>query len=68
MIAATKVPIRDFYGTILAWVETDTQGNGQIRDFYGTILGKYDKASNQTRDFYGRIIGTGNLMTMLIQK
>ena len=47
--------IRDFYGKIIAKIETKPNGDKTIRDFYGRILGKYDAATNTTRDFYGRM-------------
>lgn len=66
MYVKTKVPIREFSGRILGWIEDDGQGNQQIRDFVGHILGSYRKSEDKTRDFYGRIIGSGNLLTMLL--
>lgn len=68
MIAVTRNPVRDFYGKILGWVESDKLDNQQARDFYGKILGTYDKATNTTRDFYGRNLGRGNLLMGLIYK
>lgn len=60
-----KEPVRDFYGKILGYIETN--GNKQTaRDFYGKILGTYDSSSNVTRDFYGKILGKGNLLSGLI--
>lgn len=68
MIVISKEPIRDFYGKILGWVETDRQGNQQVRDFYGKILGTYNKSQDMTRDFYGRIVSKGNTVVGLIYK
>lgn len=61
-----KETIKDFYGTILGYVETDSQGNKTIRDFYGTIKGYYDAKQNVTKDFYGRIIAHGDCTGMLL--
>lgn len=60
--------IRDFYGRIIAKIETSPNGDKTIRDFYGRILGKYDKACDVTRDFYGRIVAQGECLNMLIEK
>lgn len=59
--------IRDFYGKIIAKIETKPNGDKTIRDFYGRILGKYDSATNTTRDFYGRVVAKGECLTMLIE-
>lgn len=64
---ADRVAIRDFYGKIIAWVETENNGNKTVRDFYGKILGKYDARFDVTRDFYGKIIGKGDVTGMLIK-
>ena len=68
MYVKTKVPIREFRGKILGWIEDDGQGNQQIRDFVGHILGSYRKSEDKARDFYGRIVGSGNLLTMLLNR
>jgi len=62
----TKEPIRDFYGMIIGYIETDKDGNQIGRDFYNRILGYYEAKQNITRDFYKRIIGKGNLLSGLI--
>ena len=61
-----SVTVRDFYGKIQGYIETDNQGNKIVRDFYRRILGRYDKTHDVTRDFYGRIIGKGDQATLLI--
>ena len=63
-----KETLRDYYGRILGYIETDNQGNQTVRNFYGKILGKYDKATNTTRDFYGKIIARGNQASSLIYR
>ncbi len=64
----SKDAIRDFYGRILGFVETDREGNQQVRAFSGIILGFYDKKNNCTRDFYGKIISKGNTAVGLLYK
>ena len=62
----TREPIKDFYGKILGWIETDDQGNKVAKDFYGKILGKYRKDTNKTYDFYGRILFKGVMTSALL--
>ncbi len=64
---AGKEALRDFSGTIIGWLEEDSNGNQTLRDFPGRILGTYDKNSNTTREFSGRVIGRGNILTMLLK-
>lgn len=70
MIADQKEAIRDFYGTIVGFIETESRtGKAQARDFLGTILGTYDPndgKNGRTRDFYGKILGEGNQLSRLI--
>ena len=62
-----KDAIRDFYGRIIGWVETDeSTGNKTVRDFQNRILGYYDAKLNVTRDFYQRIVARGDAATGLI--
>lgn len=63
-----KEILRDYYGRILGYIETDDKGNQLVRDFYGKILGRYDKATNTTRDFYGKILARGNQAASLIYR
>ena len=63
-----KEPVRDFYGKILGFVETDRDGNQQVRAFSGKILGFYDKKLNVTRDFYGKILSRGNTSMGLLYR
>lgn len=59
--------IRDFYGRIIGWIETDeASGDKTARDFYNRILGYYDAKQNVTRDFYKRIVAQGDAATGLI--
>ena len=59
--------IRDFYGRIIGWVETDeATGDKTARDFYNRILGYYDAKQNVTRDFYKRIVAQGDAASGLI--
>ena len=53
--------LRDFYGKIIGFVQTQPNGDKTYRDFYRRIVAKYIKATNKTTDFYGRIIGSGDL-------
>ena len=61
-----KDTIRDFYGRILGYIETDNKGNKIVRNFYNQILGYYDKANNVTRDFYKKIVARGDQASGLL--
>lgn len=58
--------IRDFYGRIIGYVQTEKSGDKIFRDFHRRILGYYDKKLNVTRDFYKRIIARGDAGVGLI--
>jgi hypothetical protein len=63
----TKQTIKDFYGRIIGYIETDEKtGNKTALDFYGKILGFYKKNTNVTTDFYGRIVTRGDAAVGLI--
>lgn len=63
-----KETIRDFWGRILGYIETDNKGNKTVRNFRGRRLGTYDKENNVTRDFYGRILNRGDSAVSLIYR
>lgn len=63
-----KEPIKDFYGKILGYIDTQSNGDKVVTDFYGKILGYYRKNQNLTTDFYGRIIGRGDVASSLIYR
>lgn len=58
--------IKDFYGRIIAKIETKPNGDKIVYDFYNRILGRYDKSTNTTKDFYNRVIAQGDCCGMLI--
>lgn len=62
----TKIPVREFSGKIIGWIETDNNGNKTIRDFTGKILGRYDKKFDVTRTFTGTIIARGDQSGILL--
>lgn len=65
MIERTK--IKDFYGKILGYVDTDTvTGNKVAYNFYNKILGRYNKREDRTRDFYGKIVSRGDTTQALV--
>ena len=62
----SKEPIKDFYGRILGYIETLSNGDQVATDFYNRQLGKYYSRENVTKDFYGRILARGNILSSLI--
>lgn len=65
-MAVTKSVIKNFYGKVIATIETDERGNKTVKDFYGKVLGKYEASGDVTKDFYGRIIARGDATGTLI--
>lgn len=62
-------PIKDFYGRILGYIETDTvTGDKVAKNFFRQIIGYYDKKTNTTKNFYKQIIGKGDLLSYLIRQ
>lgn len=61
-----KETVRDFWGRILGYIETDNNGNKTVRDFWGRILGYYNRSLNVTQDFYKRVIARGDQASSLI--
>ena len=61
-----KETITDFYGRILGYIETKSNGDLEGRDFYGRIIGYYIKRENVTKDFYYRTVSNGNTLSALI--
>ena len=64
----SKEKIKDKYGKIVGWIETDQIGNKIAKDFYGKIVGRYFKMSNLTKDFYGRIVAQGDATVGLLYR
>lgn len=60
--------VKDFYGKILGYIETSSNGDKTIRDFYRKILGYYRKDRNVTTDFYGKILAKGDISSGLLFK
>jgi len=58
--------IKDFYGKIIGFVETDNQGNKRVTDRYGRYCGTYYKRLNQTKNRYGRIVAIGDNIGLLL--
>lgn len=56
----SRETIKDFYGKVLGFVDTEANGDKIARDFYGKIVGRYKKSSNTTYDFYGKIVARGD--------
>ena len=66
-MAIVKTDIRNKWGQIIAYVETDTKtGDKTLRNFYKQILGYYRASDNTTRDFYNMVIAKGDALGTLI--
>ena len=62
-----KTPIKNWRGTIIGWLGTDSNGDELIMDFGHKILGKYNKKLNITTDFFGKQVGRGNVLMMFLK-
>lgn len=59
--------IKNFNGSIIGIIETDSNGDQIARSFPGRqILGYYRAKLNHTTDFYGRVIAQGNTVVAFI--
>ncbi len=61
-----RLTVRDGFGTILGFMETDAQGRKVAKDFSFKILGWYDPSANHTLTFDGRIIAQCDAAIALI--
>ena len=54
--------IKDRYGRLIGYIETDSKGNKLAKDKYGRPLVKYNKANNKSYSVrYANYIGEGDL-------
>ena len=60
-----RTPVKDFYGRILGYIDTEPNGDKIVRNFHFKILGKYDHNADVTRDFYGKILAKGDQSSFL---
>lgn len=58
--------IKDYYGRIIGYVQTQPNGDKIGKDFYHRIVGYYDKRTNTTKDFYRRVVARGDTLVGLI--
>lgn len=63
---AMRETIRDFNGSIIGYLEHESNGDITVRNFTGQILGRYEKSSDTTKDFYGKILFRGNMAPALL--
>lgn len=61
-----KTPIKDFYGTVLGYLDTKPNGDVVAYDFYNRVLGTYSKQQGLTKDFYGTVIARGDITSALV--
>lgn len=58
--------IRDFAGSIIGYLDHESNGDIYARSFTGKNLGHYEASSDTTKDFYGRILYRGNMAPALL--
>lgn len=59
--------IKNWSGQILAYLDTDNEGEQTLRDYGGKILGYYKPRQNVTQTYSGTILSYGNTLSMLIK-
>lgn len=57
--------IRERNGSVIAKIETRSNGNQAIYDRNGTNLGTFESKFNKTYDRNGHLVVEGNLLAML---
>jgi len=61
--------IKDSHGNILGWIAPfGNYGNQQIFDSHGNLKGVYHSTGNLTQNDKGVMVGTGNILTMLLER
>ncbi len=58
--------IRDFAGSIIGYLDHESNGDINVRSFTGKNLGHYEASTDTTKDFYGRILYRGNMAAALL--
>lgn len=58
--------IRTFSGSIVGYLDYESNGDITVRSFSGKILGRYEARDDVTRDFYGKILYRGNMAAALL--
>ena len=58
--------IREFSGSIIGYLDHESNGDVYVRNFLGKNLGHYEASTDTTKDFYGRILYRGNMAAALL--
>ena len=57
---------REWNGSIIGTIETNSNGDKIVRSWGGKILGYYDHSQNYTKDFSGTILYHGDMASALL--
>jgi len=63
---ADRETIREFNGSIIGYIDTESNGDKTVKDFSGRILGYYRRSSDTTTNFSGRILYRGDMSAALL--
>jgi hypothetical protein len=63
----TKIPLKNFGGKVLGYIECNSDGDQKLTDYGGFVLGRYIAKSNTTQDYGGKVLTRGNTLTMLLK-
>ena len=58
--------IREFSGSVVGYLDHESNGDITVRNFYGKVLGRYERSSDTTKDFYGKVLFRGNMAAALL--
>ena len=61
-----EIAIKDFYGSIVGYLEQCSNGDVIARSYSRKVLGRYRASDNRTVDFYGKILYQGDMSQALL--
>lgn len=61
-----EIAIKDFYGSIVGYLEKCSNGDVIARSYSRKVLGRYRASDNRTVDFYGKILYQGDMSQALL--
>ena len=62
-----KIPVKNFSGKILGYIEYKPNGDQELKNYSGMILGTFNATRNITQNYSGTILNYGNTLTMLLK-
>lgn len=63
---SSRETIKEYSGTILGYIDTESNGDKTVKSYSGQILGYYRKSSDTTVTYSGRILYRGDMSAALL--